>query len=243
MKIIPGTICIQSLVKVENGQEIINICGECFDYIASPELRQWQQQQRRIQNRPARHHHHRQSGLEFAPFSLANGWDLGVFSRANPAFSNLTIVEKMSLTLTRLYVQAIKLKSNGLREFNPGIDWHNMNIAFTGHAISFAQNAAESTVNAVLPLFAEFEALQRSLEIVFVGPRRYHPLMRAAGLHVPGLQVRPEIVMAALESLMDSNPYYAHVRSQMRLNQEEQRQQHLFIFCRIFEDIIVYVQL
>lgn len=149
---------------------------------------------------------------DMPPLSIAAGYDYGVLSRAIPNADDMTMVERQALTLRRLYIEAIKLQEADDKKRRARINQDNprQQVALKGHGIVFTHNAAEG-VGESLPLFVEEGSLHESLEVIFVGPRPMHEAMRRSGLTVPDLQVRPEMVIAAYDALVNSNPMYATV--------------------------------
>ena len=143
-------------------------------------------------------------------FSIANGYDYGILSRALPSLVDapLSLAESLALAPNRLYIELVRIKESTSQQ-----------NALVGHAITFPQDSPQRSLETLASIANQ--RLQNdgnrdrshcalrvltSLQIVFVGPQSMHDAMRRAGLRNRNLRVRPATVLNALEALKCCNP-------------------------------------
>ena len=126
------------------------------------------------------------------PFSIANNFQIG---RTPPELSDLTLPEKLLISVYRPKIHVVKLRSsNGPQARQSGL---------VGNTITFPQNIVQ--IAASLP--ANPDILVDHMKVVFLGNKRpTHEMLKKV------LTVRREKVYNAVKFLIANNPCYVNVK-------------------------------
>lgn len=135
------------------------------------------------------------------PLSLAAGLDYGWLRRANPAFPDLTPVERALLSPVRLYMTIFKLKRcEGLTDLS-------RQKGLTAHCIAFDDGGIQEMATR-LPCVDD---LHSRFVVEFVGPKNEFERNSKVLLGLDKLQARWDVIVAYLQLFRAVNPMLATV--------------------------------